>query len=78
MWSNSDSFTTLVIVLVQVGQSTTWGPFHKSLNACVKMLAGLRSTLGVKSNPAKRKMNVSFSFTKEIHAGVEARQHGFD
>ena len=42
------------------------------------MLAGLHSTLGVKSNPANREMNVSFSFTKEIHAGVEARQRGFD
>ena len=42
------------------------------------MLAGLRSTLGVKSNPAKREMNVSFSFTKEIHAGVEARRRGFN
>ena len=54
------------------------GPFHKSFHAGVKTLAGLRSTLGVKSNPAKGEMNVWFSFTKEIHAGVEARRHGFD
>ena len=52
--------------------------FHKSLNGGEKMLAGLRSMLGVKSNPAKHEMNVLFSFTKEIHAGVEAPRHGFD
>ena len=34
------------------------GPFHKSFCAGVKMLEGLHSTLGVKSNPAKREINV--------------------
>ena len=34
------------------------GPFHISFCASVKTLAGLRSTLGMKSNPAKREMNV--------------------
>ena len=34
------------------------GPFHKSFRAGVKTPAVLRSTLGVKSNPAKREMNV--------------------
>ena len=42
------------------------------------MPAGLRSPLGVKSNPAKGQMNVWFSFIKEIHASEEARQSGFD
>ena len=55
-----------------------WGPFHKSFCAVVKTPAELRSKLGVKSNPAKREMNVWFSFIKEIHAGAEARRRGFD
>ena len=42
------------------------------------MPAGLRSTLGVKSIPAKREINVWFSFIEEIHAGAEARRLGFD
>ena len=37
----------------------------------MKTPAGLRSTLGVKSIPAKREMNVWFSFIKEIHADVD-------
>ena len=34
----------------------TWGPFHKSFCASVFKPAGLRSMLGVKSNPAKGKI----------------------
>ena len=37
--------------------SFSLGPFHKSFCTGVKMPAGLRSTLGVKSHPAKIKMN---------------------
>ena len=44
----------------------------------MKTLAGFRSKLGVKCKPAKRKMNIWFSFIKEIHAGVEACWRGFD
>ena len=55
-----------------------WGPFHKIFCTGVKTPEGLRSILGVKSDPARREMNVRFSFIKEIHTGVEARQRGFD
>ena len=52
------------------------GPFHKSFCAGVLIPAGLRFTLGVKRNPAKRERNVWFSFIKGIHTSVEACQLG--
>ena len=54
------------------------GPFQKSSCAGGLRLAGLRFTLGVKPNPAKRDMNVWFSFIKGIRAGVEARRREID
>ena len=42
----------------RLAQQVIRGPFQKIFCAGVKMLSGIRSTLGEKSNPAKLEMNV--------------------
>ena len=59
------------------GGTMAWGPFHKRFCAGVKMPAGLRSMLGVKGNPAKRKMNVISNMNIENHARADIPSHYF-